>query len=255
MHEKGRLKPVLLLALALALGGCATKGPLHVYTLDAPDAAAIGDSGGTDARSVPSFLEPGDRVTGFAYDPFTDHFFLRLAPGNQIRVVDRPARAIKREFTVAELPTMGGGDLAVRPRSGHLYFVHPGEPALIETSRLCEFIRRIPLRDLATPPAGAAYDAERDQLLTLSDGPGAGAKMLVTRRALDGTKIGEVALARRARGPLAFDAEARELYVRAPEPDAGFLVFDEQGKFLRILSPAARVEFLDVGPRSFLRVF
>lgn len=225
---------------------------MHIYSLASPTAAEIDDQGHAEARAVPSFLEPDDRVTGFAYDPFTDHFFLRLAPGNRIRVVDRPARAIKREFTVRELPTSGGGDLAVRPRSGRLYFVHPAEPSLVETSRLCEFIRLLPLHDLAAPAAGVAFDSLRDELLVLSAGADGGS--LVTRRALDGTKLTAIALPRRARGPLAFDAEKRELYARAAEAGGAFLVFDEQGKFLRTHAAAAP-EFLDLGPRSFLRVF
>src|SRR6185436_8779329 len=106
---KSGLKPALLLALA----GCATPGPWHVYLGDAPAPTVVVDVSGDARTEVPSFLEPEDQLTGLAYDPFTDHLFLRLAPGNKIRVVDRPARAIKREFTIESLSTTGGGDLAV----------------------------------------------------------------------------------------------------------------------------------------------
>src|SRR5471032_2047214 len=125
-----------LCALALGGGGCATPGPLHVYSLASPTAPDIADRGPEPALDVPSFLAAGETVTGFAYDPFTDHFFLRLAPGNRIRVVDRPARAVKREFVVSGLPATGGGDLAVRPRDGHIFLVHPTEPMVIELTRL-----------------------------------------------------------------------------------------------------------------------
>src|SRR5436190_17530024 len=114
------LKPALL-CVALALGGCATPGPMHVYFTGSGAPEVIGDAGGDRQVDVPSFLEPEDALTGLAYDPFTDHLFLRLAPGNQIRVVDRPARAIKREFTIDGLSAAGGGDLAVRPRDGHIF--------------------------------------------------------------------------------------------------------------------------------------
>ena len=73
------------LATLLLLAGCATPGPLHRYSTSADSPAEIHDAGsdGTTA-SVPSFLAVGEHLVGFAYDPFTDHFFLRLAPGDLI---------------------------------------------------------------------------------------------------------------------------------------------------------------------------
>ncbi len=232
----------------LALAGCATPGPLHVYSIASASAPEIRDDGPAPARSGPSFLAPGETITGFAYDPFTDHFFLRLAPGNKIRVVDRPARAVKREFTAENVPTTGGGDLAVRPRDGHLFFAHPREPLVIETDRFGKFVRIIPLANLIAPAAGVAVDSVRNRLLVL-----ASTVPRITVHDLDGKLVAAFPLERPVTsGALGYDAEQRELY--APLADRnGVGVFGEDGRWRRTLPPAAW--FLDVGPRSFLRMF
>lgn len=252
-----RLAPLALGAgvLALVLGGCATPGNLHIYSLALSNPSEVRNTAATGAgraeeRDVPSFVGD-DTLTGFAYDPFTDHFFLRVAPGNQLRVVDRPDRSIKREFTVAQMPTTGGGDLAVKPRSGHLFLVHPSEPALIELTRLGEFVGVIRLADTSAPPAGVAYDAVSDTLLVLN--MDAGARQQVATHTLAGQRVAVVTLEREVIGSLAFDVEARELYAPLAPAGAGLGVFDEQGKLKRALPSEAA--FVDVGPRSLLRLF
>lgn len=257
-HGVGKTDTLRLTRAALLLGGlasllaagCATPGPLHVYTLNSAQQAAVHDAAGdAPAADVPDFLDAGETVTGLAYDPFTDHFFLRLAPGNRIRVVDRPARAVKREFEAEGAPATGGGDLAVRPRDGHIFLTHPTEPALIELNRFGKFVRSIPLAALAGPPAGVALDSARDQLLVLA----AGNESRVTVHDLEGRLVATIAFDRPvAAGALGYDAERRELY--APLRDGGAVgVFGEDGRMRRTLSFSAK--FLDVGPRSFLRMF
>src|ERR1700690_1398515 len=91
-----------LTCVAFGGAGCATPGALHVYSLASTAHETVRDTGPEGAVDMPSFVAPNEILMGLAYDPFTDHFFLRLAPGNHFRVVDRPARAIKREFNVAE---------------------------------------------------------------------------------------------------------------------------------------------------------
>jgi len=122
---RARAGAAVLSAVALGGGGCATPGTLHVYTVDHEKPATVARRPWrTTPLEVPSFIKEGERLTGFAYDPFTDHFFLRLAPGDRMRVVDRPARAVKREFAIGTDPASRGGDMAVRPaRRAHL----PGE--------------------------------------------------------------------------------------------------------------------------------
>jgi hypothetical protein len=244
--------PILLAAfsfLALALSGCATPGPLHLYTTASTQPLIITDSGDGQTITIPTFLAPGETLTGLAYDPFTDHLFLRLAPGNLIRVVDRPARTIKRTYAVAELPATVGGDLAVRPRDGHIFFAHPALPALVETDRFGAFVRTITLATLNAPPAGVAYDSTRNQLLIL----GGGDLARISTHTLDGACIASVALDRTvALHTLAFDSDTRELYLTFTSP-AALGVFNLEGHLLRTLpQPAA---FIDLGPRSLLRLF
>ncbi len=206
------------------------------------------DTGAGRTAEVPSFLENEDQVIGFAYDPFTDHFFLRLAPGNKIRVVDRPARAIKREFTIDGATTSAIADLAVRPRDGHLFFLEPGTPNVFVTSRLGKTIRTLALADAARAPIGLALDITNDRLLAL----GADGRQ-ITLHDQSGARTGTLTLEHTAGPSLAFDAEQRELYAPLRDRPGEIGIFDETGK-LRRTSPA-RGAFVDVGVRSFVRVF
>jgi hypothetical protein len=238
-----------IVGLAFGFAGCATHGELHVYSLDDTERLMVRDFGADSARDVPSFLEQNDQLTGFAYDPFTDHFFLRLAPGNHIRVVDRPARAIKREFDVEHASTSGGGDMAVRPVDGHLFLIQPGDPAVLEVSRLGKFIRTIQPANRTIAGVGIACDPTRDELMIL-DGD---TRTVSVCSARDGVARGEIILDHSVLGSLGFDPEKRQLYgPLAGERDA-IGVFDEHGRLLqRVKLPGL---FVDVGPRSFLRMF
>lgn len=239
------------LVLLILFGGCATPGPLHLFTAASGTPAAIIDRGTvTPEIEVPSYLRADETLVGFAYDPFTDHFFLRLAPGDRIRVVDRPARAIKREFTVAALANPSGGDLAIRPRDGHVFAPHSTQPAVIEFNRFGKLVRTLPLATLTAPPAALAFDVARDRLLALNGGDLA----RVSVHDLTGQRISAVALDRDVTlTGLAYDSEQREYYAPlARESAVG--IFDESGHLARTL-PFAAGSFLDVGPRSFLRLF
>lgn len=235
---------LLLPLAALLLAGCATPGPLHVYSL-ARDRGEkmIADRGGENAADTPSYLEQEDRLTGFAYDPFTDHFFLRLAPGNKIRVVDRPARKIKREYEVEGLAA--GGDLALIPRTGHLFFLDGAR--VVKTTRFGKVIATFALEG-AGAALGLAADMERNQLLALhADG------RTLTYHDLGGKRLSSITLAKPAAGSLAFDYERRELYAPLREQPGAVGIFDADGKLLRAIPLTAA--FLDLGPRSFLRLF
>jgi hypothetical protein len=237
-------------ASILGLAGCATPGPLHVYSVSAPQAAEISDFGGKSGKvSVPSFLEGEDVATGMAYDPFTDHFFVRLEPGNRFLVVDRPARAVKRRFTVAEIPVNGGGDLAIRPATGHVFLLRPGRAELDEINRYGEWIRVVKLEAAPTRAAtGIAYDMARDRLLVLFG------ENEIVAYSREGGNLGKVCQLEKAVGhSLGYDAEQRELYAPLAAPERRIGVFSQDGKLQRTLEPQAFG--VDVGPRSFLRMF
>ncbi len=228
--------------------GCATPGPLHVYAIGGADNRNVRDTGDARTAEVPSFLETDERLIGFAYDPFTDHFFLRLNSGEQVRVVDRPAKAIKRDFDIAAPALGNSGDLTVRPRDGHLFFLQADSTALLETSRLGKTIRTVPLAGITAPPIGVAHDATNDRLLILAaDG------RRVTTHDPSGASIGALTLAQPAGACLAFDPEKREIYAPLRDRPGEIGIFDETGKFLRL--SAARGAFVDLGVRSFVRVF
>lgn len=243
------LAAAFLAILACAGSGCATRGPLHIYALSAGGERPVRDTGDGGTTEVPSFLQADEQVSGFAYDPFTDHFFLRLAPGDRIRVVDRPARAIKREFTITGAPR-GEGDLAVRPRDGHLFLLgaQPGE--ILESTRFGKLVGPFTLAGAPGPIVGLALDSAQDQLLALgADG------QRVTVHDLRGGFVRELHLARPAGPALAFDAERREFHAPLRERPAEIGVFDESGRLQRTVPAPAPSGLIDVGPRSFVRVF
>jgi hypothetical protein len=244
-----RLSGVALALAGLALPGCATRGALHVYAVSAGPAQPILDAGPPGSQEVPSFLEPDDTLTGFAYDPFTDHFFLRLAPGNRIRVVDRPARAIKREFTVDGAPP-AAGDLAVRPRDGHLYLLGARTGEIIECTRLGKLVGTFSLDQISGHPIGLALDATNDHLLAL--GPDGRRVTVHDRR---GRFLREFRLQSQAGPALAFDADRGECLAPLAGRKGEIGVFDAAGRLTRTQVLPGATPLVDAGPRSFLRVF
>ena len=219
-----------------------------MYSVASATADVVRDTGPGNAPEVSSFLASDEQITGFAYDPFTDHFFLRLAPGNVIRVVDRPARAVKREFEVKELPTTGGGDLAVKPRTGHLFLLDPNEPRVSELTRLGKWVRSFALAGLTGPADGIAYDSAHDRLLVLERG----APATIGIFDLEGRRTATLTLEHEVRASLAFDADAREIYAPLTATPGEIGVFDERGRLRRKFKDGS---LIDVGTRSFVRVF
>jgi hypothetical protein len=236
----------------LGLAGCATPGPLHVYTLARHRPFQVHDTGPEGAVDVPSYTKAEDGVSGLAYDPYTDCFFLRLAPGNRIRVVDRPRRSVTREFTIPELAPAGGGDLAVRPRDGHLFFAWPVDGVVLETDRFGKFLRQFRLAGLNGELQGIAYDARGDRLLVATTDP----NLVLDSYDLNGKLLRSSPLEFWRVESLAYDAAKQEVHaIVLSQGELAIVVFDEEGR-LRHRTPLLRpVDFLDVGPRSFVRVF
>ncbi len=251
-----RARTAILTALACAAlfeAGCSTPGPNHTYVAATGEAPILDVSDGAPAATVPSYLFSVNELYGIAYDPFTDHLFLRTVPGNFIRVIDRPARAIKYDFTAEGLPAKPGGDLAIRSRDRHLFFIHPDAPVLVETTLRGKHIRDIKLESLYEPPAGVAYDQKLDRFLILTGGD----RSKVTSYSLAGKRLGAVGLDRNVLlTSLAFDSVAREFYVPLHDESA-IGVFNLKGNFLRAVPVPAtqKRDCVDVGPRSLIRVF
>jgi hypothetical protein len=258
-----RLGFVAIVLSCLPLAGCRTPGPLHLYLhhTDRADASAdqvldASPRSGAVIDTVPACNMPAEEIIGIAYDPFTDHFYLRLSPGNRVRVVDRPAAALKREFTAPDLP-LGGHDLAVRQRDRHLFFTDPTGPALLETSIYGVLRNRIVLAGLVAPAWGLACD-ERDDLFLILPAETTDRIHRFSRR---GLAVDELKLERMVRGQsLAFDSELREFFATLAD-GSGIGVFTEDGRLARTLpassppNPASPDLLIDVGPRSLIRIF
>ena len=233
-------------------GGCSTTGPTHAYLAGRAEDPIADLLPGMPDADIPSHLISVNELYGITYDPFTDHLFLRISPGNFVRVIDRPARKIKRSFFVKDLPP-GRGDLAIRSSDRHLFFVHPTLPVILETTLYGHSVRTITLGNVQGPPAGVAYDQKNDRLLILEGGDLAH----VSTFDLAGKRLGSVALDHNVRlVSLAYDSSAAEFYVPLlDQPAIG--IFDTQGHLLRTLSePDGNAhDFVDVGQRSLLRLF
>jgi hypothetical protein len=254
------LVAVLAVAGSIGLFGCATPGQPHMYALGAPpDDGQVLDLAAADGAllgRVPSFVAVVGGAEAFAYDPFTDHFYIRRAQSNRFLVVDRPARAIKRSFEVAGWPA-GRADLTVDPARQNLWLAEPDAPVLWETRRDGRLLRRLTLPGLSAPVTGLAYDVRGERLLI------AGAVGLEWRARADGRVLATFAPPQAIQpGILAYDAARGEIFaVAAEEGGAGLqtvVVFDATGVFLRrwaLPLDGPRIEGLDVGDRALLRLF
>ena len=236
-----------------AFSGCATPGPVHTYVASRAQDPVMDLLPGHPEVAVPTHLTAANTLYGIAYDPFTDHLFLRVFPGNFIQVLDRPARLIKRSFTVTGLP-VGRGDLAIRSSDRHLFFTHPEMPTVVETTLYGRIVRTIALEKLVGPPAGLAYDQKHDRIYILAGGEPA----QILTYDLAGKRLGEVTLDRNVSpSSLAFDSVAGTFYLRLKEESA-VGVFNHQGQWIHSIalpSGAPTGEFIAVGERSLFRLF
>jgi hypothetical protein len=247
--------------LVIGLGGCATPGPTHVYWAAASGLTVYDlETASGDRRSLDGQIKKGEEIVGLAYDQFTDYLFLRLKPGDVIRIVNRPAgspvRDLKLTPEIALAPgetPMNSLDLTVRSRNRHLFAIDPREPVIVEFTLAGEMVRKI---KLANPPrgpvGGLGFDDRRDRLVVLF----ASSPAVLAEVTLDGTIVHQTNLAATVHPvSLGCDAEAGEYFV--PLADGAIGVFDREGHLLRShqvpagVAPAA----IGAGPRAFLRVF
>lgn len=241
---------ILLCAAVGVVSGCATSGPNHVYVVTA-SSPAVQDLGPAGAP-LPGILQPGEQAVGLAYDFNTDHLFVRVAPAQVIRVIERPSGKTLREMPLPpDLRTDRPADLATRSKDRHLFVLHPDGNAVVELSLFGEFIRRIGLSGVASPAGGLAYDQKNDRLLVLS----ADRSARIGAVEPNGHVTYYVTLAA-AVDPvsLGYDSDAGHFFV--PLNGASVLgEFDAAGNLVGTHTLDGKVTAVDAGPRAFVRVF
>jgi hypothetical protein len=255
MHPRERTGTTwlgLLLGLMLSTG-CATRGPNHVY-LTAAASPAVHDLGPSPAK-IADVVKSGEQALGLAYDFNTDHLFVRIAPAQVIRVIERPSGKILRDMPLpAALQTTASADLAIRSGDRHLFAVHPDGRSVVELTLYGETIRRVELPGLAGPIHGLAYDQRGDRLLILS---AARDRVQVGAVTPEGNVTYYVTLAA-AVSPvsLGYDSDAQHYFV--PLADGRSLgEFDAAGNLVAThpTTGAGPITAIDAGPRSLVRVF
>jgi uncharacterized protein YjiK len=252
-RKLGRVWLAALSAFALGGGGCATSGPNHVY-LTTATSPAVHDLGPPD-KTIRGIVVPGEQVLGLAYDFNTDHLFLRVAPAQVIRVIERPSGKILREMKLpGALQTATSADLAIRSSDRHLFAVHPDGRSVVELTLFGETIRRVELTGLAGPIQGLAYDQRGDRLLILSAREGRAQVGAVNP---EGNVTYYVTLAAPVSPvSLGYDSDAQHYFV----PLAGGVSlgeFDAAGNLVAThpATGAGTITAIDAGPRSLVRVF
>lgn len=238
--------------------GCATQGPNHLYAITTAGRPIVDMSTAEQAQTtVASHTLGTDLVCGLAYESFLDHLFVRLAPGDVIREIERPSGRLFRQYVIKDIPRFAADaiptpdGLAVRSRDRHLFLTLPGEDREIaEVNRECRLVRRIPLGLTHGRIAGLAFDQVHDRLLILYAQPAA----VIAVVSLDGREEKLISLAESVRPVgLGYDSDREEFFI--PLADGKTVgTFDREGKLLA-RQPVAEAGALDAGPRSAIRVF
>lgn len=222
----------------------------------APAAAEIVDRRTVDDRQtrLPSHLTPADRAVGLAYDRNTDHLFVRIAPGDRIRVIERPSG---RQFALIRLeggaPAGLAADLAIRADDRHLFFLSESGGAIIETRLDGRAVRTDALPGDMSPAAGIAIDQRNNGILLLLRSPRGPVVVLNRER----QEVSRFAL-RAEIAPTALAHDEATGHVYAPlRPGNAIGEFDRSGTLVREFSTAgsAPMIFVDAGQRAFVRLF
>lgn len=248
--------PLLILGPALTFGGggCATRGPTHLYLAGAGGAPIVDhDLEGTRHDRLEGFLRPTDRVVGLGYEFNTDYIWLRLAPGAELVTIKRSER---REWYRYQLPAAFGAaeatslDLAVRAFNRMVYAAMP-EPGVVgKVTRYGDIQASVRPGGTARPIGGLAWDQVNDRLLVLYADDGS-----VVAYAEEITPVGTVRFDRPvAATSLAYDSNRARYYV--PLADGRALgEFDAAGGFLGEVPVPPGWHAIDAGQRSAVRVF
>lgn len=244
----------LLLVLTVAAGGCATRGPTHLYLAGEGSAAIVDrDLEGELHDELHGFLKPEDLVVGLGYEFNTDYIWLRLAPGNKLVTIKR---SVREEWYRYELPPTfaeegrASLDLAVRAFNRMVYAAMP-EPGLVgKVTRYGEVLESLRPGGTSREIGGLAWDQVNDRLLVLYVDDGSvvahddEVTPVVTVRfdtAVSPTTLAYDSNRGRYFVPLASGAELGE--------------FDAEGRLIARLPLPEHVRAIDAGQRSAVRMF
>ncbi|MBT5901339.1 MAG: hypothetical protein HOH58_04435 [Opitutaceae bacterium] len=249
-------KPFALISILLmTCAGCATRGPMHLYSATSgqdPVRDQALESGADD--ELVGFLDPEDRVIGLGYEFNTDYIWLRLAPGNRLITIKRGFRELWYDYDLPGsflVPEGESGDVAVRSFNRMVYV------ALAEPGMVGKIERYGDVHEVIQPGGsdrtigGLAWDQVNDLLLVLySDGVPA-----VVAYDNDIEEVGRVTFEVATRPTtLAYDSNRQRYYV--PLAEAGWLgEFDTQGRLIARRAFPDSAAAIDAGQRSAVRMF
>ncbi|MCF3649684.1 hypothetical protein [Synoicihabitans lomoniglobus] len=241
-------------ALSIALAGCATRGPTHLY-LAGIGTAPVMDRGLEDGLhdELEGFLAPTDVVVGLGYEFNTDYIWLRLAPGNELVTIKRSER---KEWYRYQLPAafaqsgQASLDLAVRAFNRMVYAAMPEPGAVGKVTRYGEVRDSVRPGNTTRVIGGLAWDQVRDRLLVLYADDGSLVAYANEVEPVETIRFTEPV----SPTTLAFDSNRQRFYV----PLAGGVElgeFDAAGQLLARLPWPTELRAIDAGQRSNVRIF
>jgi hypothetical protein len=247
--------PLLFLVLSVAfLTGCATRGPMHLYSAG-DGALPIHDQGletGTD-NALGGFLQPGDRVIGLGYEHNTDYIWVRLAPGNRLLTIKRGIQELWYDYSLPDaflLPPESTGDLAVRSFNRMVYAVMSEPGTIGKVTRYGEVLETFRPDDHSAEIGGLAWDQVNDLLLVLYSATGEVAAYAKETQVVSRVQLDAAINAM----TLAYDSNRARFYVPLAEP--GWVgEFDAEGQLLARLPWPKGMTAMDAGQRSLIRLF
>ena len=245
-----------LLAVCTLLLGCATRGPMHLYSAvdgEQPVRDRALEVGGND--ELVGFLESSDRVVGLGYEFNTDYIWLRIAPGNRLITIKRGFRELWYDYTLPDsflLDDAASGDLAVRSFNRMVY-VAMAKPGLVAKVERYGDVNEVIQPGASERAIGglAWWDQVNDRLLILY---AEGSPEIVVYDN-DTDAVGHVTLDAPVRATtLAYDSNRQRYYV--PLAEAGWLgEFDANGHLIDRLPFPDPEASIDAGQRSAVRIF
>lgn len=166
----------LVLLVAASLGACRTSRaftsgqsgtPLRVIDTDTGPLNDVADPGG------------GSTIVGVAYRPETDLLYVRIAPGNRVRVVSHKTGRVIEDITAGGVPAGCGGvnpatdqvvadcGLAIDAFGKRLFLDHPNGNPIFVTDLAGKALGKITLRNPGGSIGGLGFDESTQHLYVL----------------------------------------------------------------------------------------